>query len=206
MEKAGVLEAAGLDVVVEQGVVRGEVLGLEVARVVRSGDGSVAIEAGVGRFDREAGALLNAGMDETRALAGVIDQVIAVRHRGGPPHAVNRLARERWLRADLLADPALVGCRSLHAVEPVRPRPNLREQSTAPAVGVGIRGDRVLVVCGVGIDLELVPDAAELADQHTPDRVIIAVPPRDLIPTLDALARLLPVPAELLGIPGSWPA
>ncbi len=64
LDKADILRAAGLDVVVEQGVVRGEVLGLEVARVVRAEDGSAAIEAGVGRFDREAGALLNAGAAE----------------------------------------------------------------------------------------------------------------------------------------------
>ncbi len=136
----------------------------------------------------------------------MIDQVIAVRRRGGVPHAINRLARERWLRADLTSDPSVVGCRSLEAIEPVHARPNLREQSTAPALGVGVGGERVLVVCGVGIDLELVPDAAELAEDHRPDRVVLAVPPRDHLALLDALASLMPVPTEVVEVPTSWPA
>lgn len=38
---------------VEGGELMGELLGLEVARVVVGDDGSAHVEAGVGRFDRE---------------------------------------------------------------------------------------------------------------------------------------------------------
>ena len=74
---------AGADVVVEHGVVTGEVLGLEVARVVEH-DGGVRLEVGVGRHDREAFALLHGEVPTAEALAAVVG---AVRTR---PHARRR--------------------------------------------------------------------------------------------------------------------
>ena len=47
------LRAAGAEPVVEAGVLTGEVLGLEVARVVSDADGS-RLEVGVGKHDRDA--------------------------------------------------------------------------------------------------------------------------------------------------------
>jgi hypothetical protein len=54
LDLAPALVGAGADVVVEHGVVAGEVLGLEIARVVDDGAGGLRIDAGVGRHDREA--------------------------------------------------------------------------------------------------------------------------------------------------------
>ena len=37
----------------------------------------------------------------------------------------------------------------------------------------------MLVVCSVGIDLELIPVTADLVDRERPDRVVLALPARD---------------------------
>ncbi len=59
-ELLDLLRSHDLEVVAEQGSWRGELLGLEVARIVEwpretGGDGQLHLEAGVGRFDRERG-------------------------------------------------------------------------------------------------------------------------------------------------------
>ncbi len=196
---------AGVELVVEAGIPRLEVLGLEIGRYVpEPGSGHPRLSVGIGRFDREAGELLNAGRAPEATLASVVDQVTAVRHPGAAPHAINRLARDRWLRSVLVDDPGMVGCRRLAPVEPARARSNLRDPSTAPAVGDSMSGESVLVVCAVGMDLEAVPDAADLATRHHPARIVIAVPERDVGPALISLAGLLDRPADVIGLATPW--
>jgi hypothetical protein len=201
----GILRAAGADVVVEHGVIFGEIKGLEVARVRVADDGEAVLDVGVGRFDQEATALLHGHLPTEEALARAIDEVAAHRRPDAPPHPVNRLARDRWLRSQVLADPSIVGLASLEPVPPASPRRNTRDALPAGAIGTDASGVRVLVVCSVGVDLDLVPVAADLAARESAARAVLVTPARDQVPVLHALAGRLPVPAELVAVEGDWP-
>ena len=192
----------GLEIVCEDGLVRGELAGLEVARILHGPDGPV-LEAGVGRFDREAGALLHAGRNPADAVHDAVAQVRPHRTPGAVSHAVNRLARERWLRHLVVQDPFLAGVSLPELVEPIPPRPNLLE--AAPASLLGGDGDRrVLVVCSVGVDLGLIPAIADLVSVHAPSEVRIVMPERDRLPYVERLASRLPVPASFRSIGTPW--
>lgn len=192
----------GLDVVCEDGLIRGEVAGLEVARVMEGPDGPV-LEAGVGRFDREAGALLQAGRPIEQSVTAAADLVRPHRTHGAHGHAINRLARERWLRCEVVADPSTVGIALPELVEPVPPRSNLLE--VVPAALIGTDGDRrVLVVCSAGVDLGLLPAVADLAQVHQPDEIRIVVPKRDVLPHLQRAVARLAVPASIVAVTPPW--
>jgi hypothetical protein len=203
-EFALLLADVGVDVVVEHGVVSGEVLGLEVARVVVADDGSASLEVGVGRHDREAFAMVHGDLPAREALATVVDAVRAQR-TADRSHPLSRLAQERWLRAELLADPARVGCARLEPVAPVLPRRSVKDVAAAGAVGEDADGRPVVVACSVGIDLDLVPSAADLRAQRSPGaRLLLAVPERDDHPVTRRLAGALVDPAEVLVLPADW--
>lgn len=201
LDLAPALVAAGADVVVEHGVVCGEVLGLEIARIVES-DGELRIEAGVGRHDREAFAMVHGSLPTADALAAVIGTVRRARTAGGADHPLHRLAPERWLREVLLRRPDLVGLSSLDRHEGPAPRPNVKDRWPAVAVG-----DGAVVVCSVGVDLDLVPFAADarLAATGGHDaRLLLVVPERDAHPVTRALAASLRNPAEVVTVPDGW--
>lgn len=206
----------GLEIVVEQGIVRGEVLGLEVARVVvwpeeLGGDGALHLEAGVGRFDRDAAAAVHQGESPSAALARAVETVRRHRHPGAPTHPLSLLARERWLRAALVADPASIGATELVPVETTVERDNVRDPSPAAALGHDGSGPLV-VVCGIGADLDLVPVAADTRALHSPGaRLVLAVPRRDVLPITEQLAALVAgpegaPPAEVVAVPEPWGA
>ena len=194
------LEAAGAEVIVEEGVVRGEVLGLEVARVGRDDDGRPTIEIGVGRHDRYAHALLG-----TTDLAGVVAQVRGQRRAGVPPSPANQLAPERWLRAVAVADPSLVGARHLERLPSPVTRPDLLRRAPAPAAGLDRDGASIVVVFSVGVDPELVPAASDarraVAGDH---RLVLAVPEGDDLPVTRRLAALLRDPADVVTVSREW--
>jgi hypothetical protein len=200
------LHDAGADVVVEHGVIFGEVRGLEVARVRVADDGQVVLDVGVGRFDQEATALLHGHLPTEAALARAIAEVASHRRATVAPHPVNRLARDRWLRSQVLADPSLVGLETLAPVAPASPRRNTRDALPAGAVGVDAAGHRVLVVCSVGVDLDLVPVAADLAAREEVNRIVLVTPARDQVPVLRALADRLALPTDLVALDGNWPS
>lgn len=203
-----------LEIVVEQGIVRGEVLGLEVARIVvwpeeLGGDGALHLEAGVGRFDRDAAAAVHQGESPIAALERAVGTVREHRYPGAPPHPLSLLARERWLRATLVADPSPVGATELAPVETTVVRDNVRDPSPAAALGRDESGP-VVVVCGIGADLDLVPVAADTRALHSPQaRLVLAVPERDLLPITEQLAALVvgpdgaPAP-EVVGVAEPW--
>jgi hypothetical protein len=201
-----VLTDAGLEVVVEQGALLAEVLGLEVARIVPSGDeGDARLEVGVGRFDREAFAMINADLRDTEALAKAAGVVRSVRHPTAPRHQLNQLVPERWLRAEHVADPTPLGLTALEPVEPALPRPNLKDRWHASAVGRDADGRPVVVTFSSGVDLDLVPSAADDRATHAPGaRLVLAVPPRDAHPVTEALAAGLAQPAEVVPVEGGW--
>ena len=196
------IERSGAQAVIEDGIVRAEVAGLEVARVVTGPAGS-SIEVGVGRFDREAGALLHSDRPVEPTLVATIEQVREHRTVGAVAHPVNRIGRERWLRELVRVDPDLAGIESPRLVEPIPPRASLLEASAAALLGTD--GDRrVLVVCSVGVELGLVPAAADLVAAHRPDEVRLVLPARDRLPYLDRLAGRLGVSVSFCDIAAPW--
>ena len=156
------IEEAGAVPVVEHGVVAGEVAGLEVCRAVIDPDLAVTrLEVGVGAHDREAFSLVHGDVPPLEALADVVAKVAEHRRPGADPHPLNRLNAERLLRWRLIEEPHLVGALVLEPAPPPVPRPNLKDPVPCVAVGVDTDGQPVVVVSSVGIDLDLVPFAAD---------------------------------------------
>jgi hypothetical protein len=212
-ELVDLLIDAGLEIVVEGGMVRGEINGLEVARIVEGQTtAGVPIEApqlevGVGKADRELTATVHGDLPPVDQLGRVVEIVREHRRPGAPRHPLNQLVPDRWLRAVLCRAPALVGLASLRPAEGTRPRPNLSERDVAIAAGSDRDGVPVVVACSVGIALDLVPtaaDAREAIDRAA--RLLLAVPERDDHPTIRRLAERLRSPAEVAIIPGDWRA
>ena len=204
--------AAGLEVVTEDGIVRGEVLGLEVCRLVHwpvdvGGDGLVHLEAGVGRFDRDATAAMHQGERPAVTLARAVSMVREHRRPGAGAHPMAIMARERWLRAALVQDPSLVGAGELAPVETTVVRDSVRRSSPAAAAGVDGAGRPLLVVCSTGVDLSLVPVAADTRAWRDPSaRLVLVIPARDRVPTQVRLTELLEHGAELVTVAEPWAA
>jgi len=201
------IEAAGATPLVEHGAVVGEVRGLEVCRVVDA-DGAARLDVGVGVHDREAFAIIHAGVPVTEALANVVASVAAVRDVAVPAHPLNRLAPERFLRWRLEQEPWLVGMASVRPAQPPAPRRNLKDRAACTARGERLDGTEAVIVCSVGVDLDLIPYAAdarlaadaESGDSH-PDEVIVVLPARDLVPVTSELASILRRPVSLVPLP-----
>lgn len=199
------LRAAGATVVVEHGVVLAEIDGLEVGRVT-DGPNGPTLEVGVGRFDREAAAVMEAVRGHDELTTGILAAVRTHRRTDASPHLLNRIGRARWLRADLVADPGRVGAVTLAVVEPPLPRDNLLDPVPAAALGRSGTG-AVVVVASVGVDLDLLPTAADTRERHDPTaELVVVVPPRDRYPVVDDLAALLRQPARVVTVAGSWPS
>jgi hypothetical protein len=196
--------AAGAEPVVEHGVLRGEVLGLEVARVTVDDDGAF-LEVGVGKHDRHAQRLVHGDEPTRDVLARAVATVAGHRRAAAAHHPLNRLAPERWLRARVVAEPLLVGAAHLAPVPSPVERGDLRRPAPAPAAGVDVDGEPLLIVCSTGVDVDLVPAAvdARLADGRDP-RLALVVPQRDDHPFLRSLAAALRHPAEVVTVPDDW--
>jgi hypothetical protein len=201
------LAAADVDVVVEHGIVSGEVAGLEVARV-EVDDDLPRLEVGVGRNDREAFRLVHGDLPTEQALATVVDTVRRQRRPGAPSHPLNRMAADRWLRAQLVARPDALGLVDLTPRSLTFARGGLREQYPAAALGTDAEGRRIVVVCSVGVDLDLVPTAADVraavAAHHPVDDLWLVMPERDVLPVTRALAESLHEPPRLVPMLGDW--
>jgi hypothetical protein len=204
------LHAAGVEVVVEHGVVRGEVLGLEVARLVEwptslGGDGELHLEVGVGRFDRDATAAARPDESPAESLRRAVAMVRERRYPGAPVHPLQMLARERWLRTVVLDEPSLIGAVALRPVEMTLESGGIKDAHPAAAVGEDATGAPLVVVCSTGVDLALVPLAADVRHVHAPGaRLLLAVPDRDHHPATRALIGRLRDPAELVGVAPGW--
>ncbi len=166
-----VLKAAGLDVIVDDGVVVGEYLGLEVARIVPSADGG-EVRAGVGAVDQEANRALHGGSDQRELLARVLTEVAAHRRLGAVRHPLNCMARERWLMRTLINDPSLVALGSLVGLPATEPRRGLRVDGPVGATAETPDG-MVLVVATTGTDLSLVGVVADLVVREAPNRLLV---------------------------------
>lgn len=203
-ELVATLRESSLEVVFEHGVIVGEIAGLEVARIVSDENGE-RIEVGVGAHDREAFGLLHGDLPTAQAIEQVANVVRSHRLPGAEPHPLNRLGAERWLRAHLISHPERVGLTRLSAAAPPVKRTNLKEAVPAVARGTSDDGGETIVVCGVGIDLDLVPFAADARLLHNPEAQLkIVVPHRDAHQILRELVDRLLDPAEILGIDDGW--
>jgi hypothetical protein len=201
---AALIEAAGAVPTVEHGVLVGEVAGLEVCRAAIDGDtGAPRLEVGVGAHDREAFQIVHGNIPPAEALAAVVTGVAAHRRPGAEPHPLNRLAAERLLRHRLVTDPSLIGAVALEPVAPPVRRDNLKDPVPCVAAGVGLDGEPLVVVCSVGVDLDLVPFAADArAATGPPDAaLLLAMPERDALPVTRALADALEAPATVVPVP-----
>lgn len=204
------IEAAGATPLVEHGAVVGEVRGLEVCRVVdaEGPDGAEArLDVGVGVHDRQAFAIIHAGVPVTEALANVVASVAGVRDVEVPAHPLNRLAPERFLRWRLEQEPWLLAMASVRPAQPPVPRRNLKDRAACTARGERIDGTEVVVVGSVGVDLDVIPYAADArlaAEADSGDAqldLVVVMPQRDLVPVTAELANLLRRPASLVPLP-----
>lgn len=198
-----VIEEAGAEAIVEAGVLRAEVRGLEVARV-EVDDAGAQLAVGVGKHDREAKRMVHGADQGADRLVDVVRFVSTRRVADGEGPAY-RLAPERWLRWLVVRRPDLVGAARLAPVpSPVR-REDLRQPAPAPAAGVDQAGDPILVVCSVGVDMDLIPSAVDawLADPRRP-RLLLCVPEGDDLPAVRQLAALLTPAADLRTVDASW--
>jgi hypothetical protein len=197
------IEEGGAEPVVEHGVVGGEVAGLEVGRAVIDPVTGVAhLEVGVGAHDREAFQLLHGDVPPAAALAEVVAVVSRLRRRGADPHPLNRLGASRLLRSRLVDDPSPVDAVVLEPVPPPVPRASLRDEVPCVAAGFDRAGRPLVVVCSTGVDLDVVPFAADARAATGPAgaRLLIVVPERDAHPVTRRLAAALAEPAEVVAV------
>jgi hypothetical protein len=184
----------------EFGVLSGEVRGLEVCRVVDDPYLHVTrLEVGVGVHDREAFATLHGDQPAPVALARVVESV--AQHRTGVTtgHPLSRLAQERLLRARLVDDPSIIGATAVELASPPVPRLNLKDPVPCVAVAT-IGGERVAVVCSMGVDLDAVPYAVDAAAALGLHRCVLVVPRRDAIPVQHLLANSARTPVTIVPV------
>lgn len=195
------IAAAGATPNVEHGVLVGEVRGLEVCRAVTDPHTAAArLEVGVGAHDREAFALLHGDTSTVDSLARIVGVVAERRRPSADPHPLNRLGAERALRCDVLDEPHRVGAGELRPAEPPVPRRNVKDAVPCVAHGLAEDGGPLVVVFSTGIDLDLVPFAADARLSLDPDaELALVVPERDAAPVTAALASALRRPARLVG-------
>ncbi len=219
-ELRSLIVAGGATPHVEHGVLFGEVRGLEVCRVVDSpttgflgelselaehlpaDEGGLRLEVGVGAADREAFQLLHGEVPTVEALVSVVQAVETHRSTDSPQHPLNRLGVERFLRWQAEQTPALVGCASLTPGQPPLPRPNLKDPTPCVGTGIDTRGASTRVVFSSGVDLDVLPYVADVQAMGE-QRVVLALPERDLLPVVSELAELLAQPIEIIALPSS---
>ncbi len=194
-----VMEEAGAVVVDDHGRLVAEFAGLEVARVTRNLDGVAELEVGVGQADRELQALVHGQLPRRDALVRAIELVAEHRRPGAPMHPLNRLARERWLRSILIHDPSAVGCAELSPVPPLLPRSTLLGMVPTAAIGARDDGTPIVVVCSVGIELDLVADGLDYRNREQAANppvgdmdLLLVMPRRDVHPVIGAQAARAP--------------
>ena len=201
--------AGGADPVVEHGVLFGEVRGLEVCRVVDDRyEDIVRLEVGVGAHDREAFQMLHGDVPTVESLARIVRAVELRRDVGAAPHPLNRLGAERLLRWRIEQAPDLVGAVEVRPAEPPLPRRNLKDPVPCVATGTDRHQRPQRVVCAVGIDLDLMPFAADArapAEAGEPgvagqERLVVVTPSRDRVRVIEQLAALLHQPVEFVSV------
>ncbi len=196
-----ILRAAGLDVVIDDGEVIGEYLGLEVARVLPSDDGG-DVQVGVGAVDREANRVLYGDATPADVLSRVVSEVAVHRRPGVEFHPLGRMARERWLMCSLVDDPMCLGLGPLARLPATEPRRGLRSDVSVGALAQTPDGP-VLVVTTAGGDVGLIGAAADLVDREKPVAMVAVSIPSALKPIRRVL-DLFDVPVDYPDVKAPW--
>lgn len=197
---ADLIEAGGAVPVIERGVLLGEVGGLEVCRaVVDRATETPRLEVGVGAHDREAFLMMHGDNPSVEVLAGVVQYVAKYRFSVVDYHPLHHLAAERLIRARLIGEPELVDVAVLEPADPPVARVSIKDPVPCVATGFDCAGEAVVVVCSHGIDLDLVPFAADARAMHG-GRLIVVAPERDLHPVNQMLMSQLREPGEFRSI------
>lgn len=172
------------------------------ARIAARDDTGVLLEVGVGANDREAFQMLHGHLPTVEALSGVVSAVSDHRRVDARQHPLNRMAPERFLRWQVEQEPDQLGLVSLTHVDPPVDRLSMKHLEPCVSRGVDVDGGTVLVVFSVGVDLDLVAFVADVLAHEDPpvERVIVALPERDLLPIVRELFALMSRPIELVGI------
>ncbi len=183
-----VITETGARAIDDHGMLVAEVAGLEVGRVVDGESGEPELAVGVGQADRELQQYIHGHLDDDTNLRRAIAAVVKDRRPGAAAHPLARVARQRWLRSALLDDPTLVGLDRLEPVVPLRPRETVLGEEPAAAAGNG-----TIVVCSVGVDLDLVPEAADYRNRDNPEAdLLLVLPERDRQLAVGSLGELVP--------------
>ena len=199
---ASMIAEAGARPIDDHGLLVAEVAGLEVARVIDDPDGhGPRLSVGVGQADRELQGYLHGRLDDDTNLRRAIGAVVRDRRPGSAAHPLSRLSRQRWLRSIVIDDPGLLGLDALEAVAPLRPPRTLLSQEPVAAAGPS-----VVVVCSVGVDLDLLPEAADYRHREDPDAdLIVVTPERDRRLVAGTLIDIVPR-LRLVSIEAPWEA
>lgn len=206
--------AAGAEPVAEHGVLRAEVLGLEVGRVVDDFEGIPQLEVGVGRHDRLAQAMMYGTAEVARSLTEAVLAVREHRRAGDGIHPANRLSPERWLRAVAIQSPPFAGFENLVAVESTEA--NKLKRST-PALAIGQRIETgedggvghvtaSLAAFTVGVDLDAVTVAADTIRCRAldVDYITLILPEGDDLPAIRTAAEQCVIPVRVSTISKDW--
>lgn len=197
---------AGARASIEHGVLAGEVRGLEVCRAITDPHtGAHRLEVGVGEHDREAFGMIHGDTPTAESLRRIVRIVDSHRSPGADPHPLNRLGAERALRDRVISEPSIVGLQSLDTAPPPVPRANLKDPIPCVARGLTPDGRDVIAVFSTGIDLDVVPFAADarlalVGGDHPDTELVIVVPERDASPVTKRLADRLVHPARVVGV------
>jgi hypothetical protein len=195
---AEAIEEAGAEPVVDHGVLRAEVLGLEVATVMRGDDDVPYLAVGVGRHDRLAQAMMYGTADMAKSLREAVGAVRNFRTGEAGIHPANQLAPERWLRCVVAA-----GDPSLHPIESTEPA---RLKRSSPAMLINDAADLV-VACTTAVDLDAIAIAADTRAVHAPGATLRLVMPKgSRVPAMELLAGALREPATVKLVDDNWRA
>ena len=201
MALASLIESGGAEIVIEHGVVLGEVRGLEMCRVVDDPfTGEARVEVGLGAHDREAFAMVHGHLPTEDAMRQVITAVLPHRSFEADHHPFNRFGVERLLRWNAMQDPASVGCASLAPAEPPVVRTNVKDAVPCVAIGIDADGNTVAVTFVNGIDLDAVPFALDAADRLGASRAVLAMRSRDITRSTNTLVSMARTPLSLVSI------
>jgi hypothetical protein len=201
----GLIIEGGATPLVEHGALVGEVAGLEVCRVVDDPYlDTTRLEVGIGAHDREAFSMLHGDVPSVDSLARVVGVVAQHRRVGAPQHPLNTLAAERFLRWRIQQQPDLVGATRVVAAEPPVPRQNLKDPVPCVALGTRPDGAPCVVVCSSGVELDLVPYAADArlaqGQPGVDTRLVVVTPLRDRLPVIVEIADRLRQPCEFTAL------
>ena len=202
---ASLLETNGCEIVQENGMTKGEIKGLEVARVVEGSEGESALQVGVGIYDQEAHKLVDGNESTEEKLSRVVSEVLHYRNKQARPHPLNRVSRPKWLISELVNSPENSGLEEVRRL-PVATESKAITETTPAAALARAENTKVLIVASVGVDLNAIPIASGLSVSTQADEIWMIQSERDKYPVLERQAKHLKVPHRFLKTEEPWPS